>query len=83
LGPAVDVGARAESVAVPTLVIHGRMDLVANPEGAREWTRRIRGARLLWLGNVGHLPHLEAGSLVLDAIQEFLGGNWPTRAGPP
>lgn len=83
LGPEMDVGARAASVAVPTLVMHGRLDLVANPEGAREWTRRISGARLLWLGNVGHLPFYEDGRVVLDAITEFLAGNWPTRAGPP
>ena len=83
LGPEVDVGARAASVAVPTLVIHGMLDLVANPEGAREWTRRINGARLLWMGNVGHLPFLEDSRAVLDALTEFLAGNWPTRAGPP
>jgi len=83
LGPAVDVGARAASVTAPTLVIHGRLDLVANPEGAREWTRRINGARLLWMGNVGHLPFLEDGQAVLDAVAEFLAGTWPMRAGPP
>lgn len=83
LGPAIDVGARASGVSVPTLVMQGRMDLVANPEGAREWTRRIPGARLLWLSNVGHLPHLEATTVVIDAINDFLAGGWPPRAGPP
>jgi pimeloyl-ACP methyl ester carboxylesterase len=83
LGPSVDFGARAAGLASPTLVMHGRLDLVANPEGAREWTRRIDGARLLWLSNVGHLPQLEAGPTVLDAITDFLAGHWPTRAGPP
>ena len=83
LGPEVDAGARATGVAVPTLVMHGRLDLVANPEGAREWARRIPGARLLWLSNVGHLPQLEAASVVVDAINDFLAGGWPPRAGPP
>lgn len=83
LGPGIDFGARATGVQVPTLVMHGRLDLVANPEGAREWTRRINGARLLWLGNVGHLPALEAGPTVVEAINDFLAGGWPTRAGPP
>jgi proline iminopeptidase len=83
LGPAVDFGARAGGLAAPTLVLHGRLDLVANPEGAREWARRVDGARLLWLSNVGHLPHLEAGPVVLDAIMDFLDGRWPPRAGPP
>ena len=83
LGPGVDFGARAASVSVPTLVMHGRLDLVANPEGAREWTRRISGARLMWLSNVGHLPFLESPQPLLDAINEFLAGRWPPRAGPP
>lgn len=83
LGPTVDFAARAAGVTAPTLVMHGRGDLVANPEGAREWARRIPGARLLWLSNVGHLPFLEDRPTVLDAIGDFLAGNWPTRAGPP
>ena len=83
LGPGIDFSARASGIQVPTLVMHGRMDLVANPEGAREWTRWINGARLLWLSNVGHLPTWEDGPTVIDAINDFLAGNWPTRAGPP
>ena len=83
LGPGLDFGARARGIASPTLVMHGRLDLIANPEGAREWTRRIDGARLLWLGNTGHLPFLEAPQQTVDAIGEFLGGTWPPRAGPP
>jgi proline iminopeptidase len=83
LGPGVDFGVLAQHVAAPTLVMHGRLDLVANPVGSQEWTRRIRGARLLWLNNVGHLPHLEAQDMVVTAINEFLSGAWPPRAGPP
>jgi proline iminopeptidase len=83
LGPGIDFAARAAGVQAPTLVMHGRLDLVANPEGAREWTRRISGARLLWLSNVGHLPTHEAGPTVVEGINDFLAGGWPTRAGPP
>lgn len=83
LGPAVDIGATTSGLSAPTLVMHGRLDLVANPEGAREWTRRIPGARLLWLSNVGHVPQLEAASIVINAIRDFLTGGWPPRAGPP
>lgn len=83
LGDARDLAARAAGIGAPVLVIHGRQDLVANPEGAREWARRIPGARLLLLGNTGHLPHLEAAPVVAEAIAEFLGGRWPTRAAPP
>ena len=83
LGPAIDFSARSAGVQAPTLVMHGRLDLVANPEGAREWTRWIRGARLLWLSNVGHMAPWEDGPTVISAIDEFLAGTWPTRAGPP
>ena len=83
LGPTVDFSARSAGVQSPTLVMHGRLDLVANPEGAREWTRWIRGARLLWLSNVGHMAPWEDGPTVISAIDEFLAGTWPTRAGPP
>ena len=83
LGPGVDFASRATGLQVPTLVMHGRRDLVANPEGASEWTRRITGARLLWLSNVGHLPAWETGPAVVEAINEFLAGAWPPRAGPP
>lgn len=83
LGPAIDFGTRAGGVQAPTLVMHGRLDLIANPEGAREWTRLIRGARLLWLSNVGHLPTFEDAPTVIAAINDFLGGTWPQRAGPP
>jgi pimeloyl-ACP methyl ester carboxylesterase len=83
LGPAIDFEARAAGIQAPTLVMHGRLDLVANHEGAREWTRWINGARLLWLSNVGHMPTFEDGSTVIGAINDFLAGNWPPRAGPP
>lgn len=83
LGPGIDFGVRAAGVQAPTLVLQGRLDLVANPEGAREWARRINGARVVWLSNVGHLPTFEDGPTVINAINDFLGGNWPPRSGPP
>jgi len=83
LGPGMDFGARTRGITSPTLVMHGRLDLIANPEGAREWTRRIDGARLLWMSNVGHLPFFEAPQPMVGAIGEFMAGTWPPRAGPP
>ena len=83
LGEGTDFGARASGLRAPTLVVHGRLDLVANPEGAREWTRRVPGARLLWLPNVGHLPFLEDRKTVLESLIEFLAGEWPPRAEVP
>jgi pimeloyl-ACP methyl ester carboxylesterase len=82
----VDLGARAAGLQVPVLVIHGRDDLVANPEGAREWTRLFPEARLLRLRDTGHLPFIEAPDQLRRAIDFFLMGHWPPLAegvGPP
>jgi proline iminopeptidase len=83
LGPDVDLGSRAMGLLVPVLVIHGRDDLVANPEGAREWARRLPDARLLRLRDTGHLPFIEAASTLRRAIDFFLMGHWPPLAERP
>jgi len=82
LGPEMDFTARAVGVAVPVLVIHGREDLVANPEGAREWTRQFPDARLLWLRGAGHLPWIDVPATLRSAIDFFLSGRWPPLATP-
>jgi pimeloyl-ACP methyl ester carboxylesterase len=80
LGPDVDLAARAAGLRVPVLVIHGREDLVANPEGAREWARRLPDARLLRLRDTGHLPFVEAAATLRRAVDFFLLGHWPPLA---
>lgn len=83
LGPDVDLGARAAGLRVPVLVIHGRDDLVANPQGAHEWARRLPDARLLRLRDTGHLPFIEAAATLRRAIDFFLLGHWPPLAENP
>ena len=80
LGPEANLGARATGLAAPVLVIHGRDDLVANPAGAEEWARRSGDARLLWLRNTGHMPHLESAATLRSALDFFLSGHWPPLA---
>jgi proline iminopeptidase len=77
LGPDVDFAARATGLRVPVLVIHGREDLVASPEGAHEWARRLPDARLLRLRDTGHLPFVEAAATLRRAVDFFLMGHWP------
>jgi pimeloyl-ACP methyl ester carboxylesterase len=38
-------------------------------------------ARLLTVENAAHAPWIEAPDVVQPAIQEFLDGRWPDRAG--
>ena len=75
-------------IKVPTLIIIGRedhtavlkdrapIDLRRNlgniPELAKKATDAIRGARLVELPNVGHIPHLEAPDAFFQAVDDFL-----------
>jgi pimeloyl-ACP methyl ester carboxylesterase len=63
---------RLGEIAVPTLVMIGRLDaeeiLVIDEQAAA----LIPGARLLWLDGVAHVPHLEGDPATLDAIEAFV-----------
>jgi pimeloyl-ACP methyl ester carboxylesterase len=83
LGPGTDVGARAAGIAAPVLVIHGREDLVSNPDGALDWARRFPDARILWMRGAGHLPWIDMPATLRSAIDFFLTGRWPPLAERP
>ena len=54
-------------LAVPTLVIHGKNDILVNPSGGRATARAIPGARLRMIDGMGHdLPRPLYPSLVED-----------------
>lgn len=63
---------RLGEIAVPTLVMIGRLDaediLWTDPQVAE----RIPGARLVWLEGVAHVPHLEGDAATLDEIAAFV-----------
>jgi pimeloyl-ACP methyl ester carboxylesterase len=64
----------------PVLVIHGRHDR-SSPYGAgRDWAMRLPNARLISVANAAHVPWIEAPGLVLESIDTFLHGSWPTAA---
>jgi len=44
-----------EHIAVPTLLVHGRVDTDVLPQHSEFAAARIPGARLLWVGRGGHL----------------------------
>jgi pimeloyl-ACP methyl ester carboxylesterase len=67
-----DAWPRLGEIAVPTLLLVGRLDaedIIAINEPLPDL---IPGARLQWLDGVAHLPHFEGDPTTLDAIAEFV-----------
>lgn len=60
-----------ESIAVPTLVLHGAEDLSAPLAGAREVAARIPGAELVVFDDAGHVPILTRPDAVAAAIDRW------------
>lgn len=69
----VDAGLRARlaDVAIPTLVIWGDSDGIADPDYGRAYAAAIPGARFQLLTNTGHLPQIESPGLLIEALQDF------------
>jgi pimeloyl-ACP methyl ester carboxylesterase len=70
----IDVRAVLGTIGVPTLVVHRSGDRSLPVEGARYLAERIRGARLVELPGVDHLPFVGDQNAILDEIEEFLTG---------
>ena len=56
---------------MPTLVVWGDSDGIADPDYGRALAAAIPGARFQVLPDTGHLPQLESPQLLLDAVWEF------------
>lgn len=70
----IDVRHVLPSVAVPTLVIHRRDELVVYVEEGRYIAERIPDAKYVELEGVDHWPWLGDADAVIEEIQEFLTG---------
>jgi proline iminopeptidase len=66
------VEARLGEIAVPTLVIAGRDDVLFPPRCQRELAAHIPGARLRIIERAGHNPHDERTAEVMRAVREFI-----------
>lgn len=62
----------ADSLHVPTLLVAGEHDSIAPLEGQRALVRRIGGARLVVIPQVGHLVHYETPGEAAEEIDRFL-----------
>ena len=65
---------------MPVLAVHGTKDRSAPYGGGRDWAMRLPNARLVTVEGAAHAPWIEAPTLVIDAIEAFLGGAWPPDA---
>jgi pimeloyl-ACP methyl ester carboxylesterase len=63
---------RLSQIRIPTLILHGRKDILFPPENGRILAEAIPGARLIYLENSGH-SLLEDMDEVIDSVIDFLG----------
>ena len=77
----IDVRSRLAEVAVPTLVVHRRSDILPFSH-AKVMAREIKGAQLVELEGNDHLPWVGDANSVLSAIAEFVAkvSGYPSRA---
>jgi pimeloyl-ACP methyl ester carboxylesterase len=63
---------RLGEIAVPTLLLVGRLDAEEIQVVDEQAAALIPGARLTWLDGVAHVPHLEADPATLDELAAFV-----------
>ena len=68
-----DGRADLEAVAIPTLVLAGREDLLCPPKVQEEMAARIPNARLVFVEDCGHLPPLERPHATTSVLRYWLG----------
>jgi pimeloyl-ACP methyl ester carboxylesterase len=74
---------RVGEIAAPTLVLFGDEDRIINPSAAQTFGERIKGAKIVLLPGIGHLPMEEAPDETAQAIREFLQGRQATPQDEP
>jgi pimeloyl-ACP methyl ester carboxylesterase len=70
----IDVRHVLPAIRVPTLVLHRTGDRLTLVEQARYMAEHIRGAKLVELPGVDHIPWVGDTDAILDEIEEFLTG---------
>ncbi len=70
--PEVGLPRDLEAIAHSTLIIHGAKDRIIHPDTARKVVGRLPRARLELLPGIGHVPQLEAPSVVARLLHRHL-----------
>lgn len=65
-------GMRLKKIKAPTLIIHGKEDVIVPPGNAEILLKRIPGAKLIMLDNVAHFLFQPNPERVHNAINDFL-----------
>ena len=68
---------RLHRIRIPTLVLWGDADRVANPDYGRFYAAAIPNAQFALVGGAGHFPHLEQPGALARRIVDFVEGNTP------
>ena len=65
--------AKVPTIRVPSLILWGRQDKVLDPkEFVPKFMEALPDARLVWIENCGHVPHLEQPEQTSASISEFV-----------
>ncbi|HEV3273385.1 MAG TPA: alpha/beta hydrolase [Candidatus Dormibacteraeota bacterium] len=62
---------RLANITVPTLVVWGDSDRIADPEYGRAWAAAIPGATFILLTATGHVPQIETPKQLLTPVWDF------------
>lgn len=63
---------RLPGIAVPTLVVWGEADRIADPEYGRALAASIHGARFELIERAGHLPQIEQPDALTELVRRFI-----------
>lgn len=61
-----------QSIAVPTLLIAARQDMIMPPSGVSVVAEHIPNCRLVWIDECGHMPMIEHPETYHELVQRFL-----------
>ncbi|TMD65711.1 MAG: alpha/beta hydrolase [Chloroflexi bacterium] len=62
---------RLKAISIPTLVLWGESDRIADPDYGRAYADAIPTARFQLLAETGHVPQIETPELLLSAMRDF------------
>lgn len=68
-----NIGESLGKIAIPTLLVWGKQDVVIPISYASQFSSAIRGCIFLKIDDCGHLPHVEKPDLFSKSILEFIG----------